>query len=331
MKIRKISYLLINKSEDAFLLALEIFNKPTVEYRLESFAIFFTNAWELLLKAKLIEDSKKSSVIFEKKIRNKPKKTISLDQAINRVFPNENNPVRNNIVDISDVRNFSVHYIVPEMEYIYGGLFQQGVLNYNEYLMKWFGKELSIKPRMLTLVFDFQPENVDLITIKKKYSKDILNFYENIQDKIMNNIPRFKGEYCIPINLKLAFVKNPKKSDIVLNQGRTGISGIPIEVPKDPSKTHPYLTKKFIKEVVKTGANFNSHSLKAINKIEKINSQTRPDFVYKSSIYNGLSNQYSEEYKKYILDKIAIPGYIEMVRKKYKNYLKKQNNAHKNK
>ena len=39
---------MLDKSEEAFLMAIEIYNKPTIKYRLEGFAFFICNAWELL-------------------------------------------------------------------------------------------------------------------------------------------------------------------------------------------------------------------------------------------------------------------------------------------
>jgi hypothetical protein len=39
------------KSVDAALAAIEIYNKPDFRHREETFAILMTNAWELLLKA----------------------------------------------------------------------------------------------------------------------------------------------------------------------------------------------------------------------------------------------------------------------------------------
>lgn len=42
---------LIEKSIEAFMLGLEIYNKPTIRYRIEGFSFFIINAWELMLKA----------------------------------------------------------------------------------------------------------------------------------------------------------------------------------------------------------------------------------------------------------------------------------------
>ena len=46
---------LLNKSIEAFILGIEIHNKPTIKYRVEGFSFFICNAWELILK-KHIDD-----------------------------------------------------------------------------------------------------------------------------------------------------------------------------------------------------------------------------------------------------------------------------------
>ena len=45
---------LLSKSQEAFILAIELFNRPTIRYRVEGCAFFLCNAWELMLKAHLI-------------------------------------------------------------------------------------------------------------------------------------------------------------------------------------------------------------------------------------------------------------------------------------
>jgi len=49
---------LVDKSVAAALAAIEVYNKPDFRYREESFVILLVNAWELLLKAKILKDSK---------------------------------------------------------------------------------------------------------------------------------------------------------------------------------------------------------------------------------------------------------------------------------
>jgi hypothetical protein len=48
---------LIEKSLQAALSAIELYNKPDFRYREESFAVLICNAWELLLKAKMLADN----------------------------------------------------------------------------------------------------------------------------------------------------------------------------------------------------------------------------------------------------------------------------------
>lgn len=71
---------MIEKSQEAFLLAIEIYNKPTIKYRLEGFAFFICNAWELLLKSYILKNNDMDSLYF----KNKPERTIGLSDCIKK-------------------------------------------------------------------------------------------------------------------------------------------------------------------------------------------------------------------------------------------------------
>lgn len=51
--MKAISHKMLEKSIEAFIMAIEIYNKPTLRYRVEGFSFFICNAWELMLKAYL--------------------------------------------------------------------------------------------------------------------------------------------------------------------------------------------------------------------------------------------------------------------------------------
>ena len=55
---------LIEKSKECFTMAIEIYNKPTIKYRVEGFSLFICNAWELMLKAYLIKRDGMSSIYY---------------------------------------------------------------------------------------------------------------------------------------------------------------------------------------------------------------------------------------------------------------------------
>ena len=54
---------LVDKSVEAYILALETINRISIQYRIETFCYLMCNAWELLLKAKIIEDTRKTNSI----------------------------------------------------------------------------------------------------------------------------------------------------------------------------------------------------------------------------------------------------------------------------
>lgn len=54
INMKNITDKLLNKSKEAFMMAIEIYNKPTIHYRVEGFSFFICNAWELMLKAHII-------------------------------------------------------------------------------------------------------------------------------------------------------------------------------------------------------------------------------------------------------------------------------------
>ena len=86
--------LLVDKSIEAFIMGLEIYNKPTIKYRVEGFSFFICNAWELMLKAELINNGK--TIYYP----DKPDRTISLELAVKRIYPDENTRIRLNLLKI---------------------------------------------------------------------------------------------------------------------------------------------------------------------------------------------------------------------------------------
>lgn len=94
-------------------------------YRIEGFCFFYVNAWELLAKARLIENGGKEAVIFYKKKRGQPRRSLSLRDALERVIPERKDAVRRNVEQIADLRDHATHLLIPELEAVYAGLFRR--------------------------------------------------------------------------------------------------------------------------------------------------------------------------------------------------------------
>ena len=101
---------LLEKSSEAFVLAIELYNRPSIKYRVEGFSFFICNAWELMLKAKLIKDRGLDAVYY----KDNQGRTITLDRCIAAVFTNSKDPLRRNLEDIVRLRNTSTHFIVED-------------------------------------------------------------------------------------------------------------------------------------------------------------------------------------------------------------------------
>ena len=74
---------LTEKSIEAFILGLEIYNKPTIKYRIEGFSFFIVNAWELMLKATLLKRG--ISIYFP----DKPDRTLSVENVVKKIYTDE--------------------------------------------------------------------------------------------------------------------------------------------------------------------------------------------------------------------------------------------------
>lgn len=303
--MKRLTKQLLDRSQEAFLLALELYNKPTIRYRTEGFCFFFTNAWELLLKAKLVDSIKKESSIYYKKERNKKRRSLSLRDCLKKVITSEKDPIRMNIEDIAEIRDAATHLIISELESVYSGLFQAGVLNYIDLTNQWFSIAIADKcsPAMMSLVSDIK--SIDPIKIGKNYGSDILKFIESEVERLEKHEKEINdNKYRIPIEYRLVLTKSSRDADIVLSKGSAAeTKGILIEVPKDIERTHPYLQKDVIRKVIGTfgdGITFNQYDFQAILFKEKI----KGNYKYHYMIKNPIIHRYSEALVSFIITKI---------------------------
>ena len=299
----------MDKSIEAYILSLETINRLSVKYRVETFAYLICNAWELLLKAKIIEDKGSSKVIYYKKKRGKPRRSWALRDCLKQVFLNENDPVRRNVERVTDLRDESAHLVISQVPKDILGLFQACVLNYHKQLVDWFGVSLSdrVSVGMMTIVYDFSPEQFDLGSpvLRRQLRRDVVQYLTQFQKEIRDEFETLgkPAEYSIDIDYRLALVKNVGESDIALTGGQTGVTTGIVEVPKDSGKTHPYLMidlKKEINAKLYGVASINRYDVMCIVKVYQMNK--RPEFYYKGSV-RGSPTQYSSPFVDWILRK----------------------------
>jgi hypothetical protein len=242
---------LLKKSKDNMMLALELYNRPSLENKLDGFVMMYSTAWEQLLKAIIIERDGEES-IFEKSNKQGVKKTISLRQCLDKLFK-ENDNVRKNVSRIADWRDGAVHLLMPELQGLASRIFQSGVLNYSSKFHEFAEIPFmqSQHAGMISLVGDFKmPPIAMLSSLYGKAAEDILELAQTVQDEIEQEDDI---EFAIPINVSLVYARNEKDSQIILAaaNGKTQDleqlrKALIVEKQVDPEKTHTFTQKTAI-------------------------------------------------------------------------------------
>ena len=243
------------KSQEAFLLAIELYNKPTIKYRLEGFAFFICNAWELLLKAQIIKND--GNIYY----KDKPERTIALSDCVKKVFTNDKDPIRKNLEIIIDLRNKSTHFIIQEMENIYLPFLQANTLNYSQKIYDFFNIDITqqIETSFLSLMTNnAEPNEMKILSV---YGNEIFNRYKKIKNET-NSLLEIEqnSKLAINVNLNLKVVKNVKGANLTFAIASDAEEAIYIvDKVKDINTTYPY-TQKTARETI-----MNNLARKSIN------------------------------------------------------------------
>lgn len=237
---------LLNKSIEAFILGIEIYNKPTIKYRIEGFSFFICNAWELMLKSYMMKKFGNTSIYY----KDNPERTISLEKCIEKVFTNDKDPLRINLEKIIELRNTSTHFITEEYEMVYIPLFQSCVINFTEKMMAFHDVDLTnyIPQNFLTLNISMQA--IDNASVIAKYPEEIANKLIGRKQDIeeLSNIKNEK--FAIKIEHHHYLVKDKNKATSFVKLDKSADSNVKIiKDIKDPNRTHPYNVKRAIKAI----------------------------------------------------------------------------------
>jgi len=298
---------LLEKSIEAYILALETINRLSAKYRVETFAYLICNAWELLLKAKLLSDTGTKKSIYYKKQRGSPRRSLSLRDCLKRILPNENDSTRRNLEYVADLRDESVHLVISQVPRDVMALFLACVLNYHKRLVEWFGISLSdrVPVGMMTLVYDLSPEQFDLEdpVLRRSLGRDAVNYLSKFQAELNEEFAQLgkPSEFSIPVDYGLVLDKKVGKADIVLTAGTTGTMTRVVEVPKDPGKTHPFRQTELVDAVnaaLGGAAVINRYDIQCI--VKAFDVKKRSTFFHKTSV-KGSPSQYSQEFADWLV------------------------------
>jgi hypothetical protein len=156
----------VEKAAAAMTSAVEVYNKPSFSYREETFSILSINAWELLLKAKVLKDAandlkalrvyeprKTKSGKLSKKLylkRNRAGNALSVSlaaclAALEKTAAKVPSEAKLNLVALMAIRDNSVHYVTASavLSRQAQELASACVRNFVLLAKRWFSRDLS--------------------------------------------------------------------------------------------------------------------------------------------------------------------------------------------
>lgn len=249
---------LIEKSIESFKMAIEIYNKPMIKYRVEGFSYYICSAWELMLKSHMIKQSGKKSIYYP----DNPERTLSFENCIQKVFTNNKDPLRLNLEKMLELKTTSPSFIIQEYEYIYLPLFQSCVFNYMDKLKIFHDLEITdYMPSMfLTLPAHTKKFSEEYITDNYPYeiAKKILDtkkkidlITENTNVKFAIRLSDFDSMHHAKKEIKSAYdaqaYKITAKLCILSIRSRLKKAGIQLYYEKQPTDFNNFHLNNFMK------------------------------------------------------------------------------------
>ena len=155
------SLIMARRALAALLAAVEMGNKILIPYREETFCLQLLNSWEILLKARIVQQNRnRLESIFEKASNGRfirdphtqEPRTIKFVEALKRVGVREN--VRINLLGVNVMRNNIAHLGVLSAELRenvlrYGGA---AVVNFAKLYQEWFHESVKV-PYLVPIAF----------------------------------------------------------------------------------------------------------------------------------------------------------------------------------
>lgn len=247
--VKKYFYqLLVEKSLSACISAIEIYNKPDFKFREESFSILMVNAWELLLKAKILQLNYDDigSIWYwksgepERGPSGNPK-TIAVSKAISILTGNGalKPIVAESIKLLIEVRDESIHFIHDDMDLgtKIQGLGTAALKNFMTLAMDWFGVDFRQFNFYLMPVSFFHLSDVESFSVDSEASANLLNYLNTVERSFDNDND---SEFSLTLRLETKFVKTSSEEALLVRLSDDP-DAAPIQITEeDALKSYPF-------------------------------------------------------------------------------------------
>lgn len=319
---------LVANSLSAMLAAIEVYNKPRMEYRDEVTVLLVVNAWELALKAALKRASKR---IFYKKQRNEPYRTLSIEDALRQVvnhklFPAgiDGQALSVNVRALIEYRNRTTHLYAADLGEMVYPFLQTSILNYRDFMLDQFQKDIadSITWQLLPLGAKAPSEPVQFMKAMPSASA-VAEVHEFIDD-LRKMIDRAEADgadmqrVAAVYDVHLRTTKAVSSADLVVSVTKEGEH---VLVKKtDPNQSHPYNTTELLERVnaKRNGRTLTTRDYQALCWKENLRQNSRMAWKHKK----GQSHNWSGEAVNHMAK--LNDNYYDKVRAEYSADLKRR-------
>jgi hypothetical protein len=310
------------RSGDNFVLAMEVYNRPSLTNRLDAFAVLFTTAWEQLLKAELVEQRGEQSILRPAK-QGRRRESASLSECLEALFPDSRDPVRLNVEAIAELRHAAAHLVMPELQPVYSRLFQAGVFNYARRYRDRTSRSIVPRHNVGLLALAAEPEQLVSAPLARAYGEvvavEIVAQAKTIGEMIADvNDERF----ALPVEYTLRFARKHEEADVTLVQATEApLSAVVFTKAVDPETIYPLRTEQVRAAVATSIGKFSSHDLQSALFKE---GWKQSDNDFHRMQRNPDTSKYSHKTVEAIVAKVqADPDYLVRARSSYNSHVKK--------
>lgn len=286
----------------AMMAAIEIYNKPRMEYRSECFVILLGNAWELILKAIL---SKNRQRIYYPKERGQPLRSLTIFDALKECklyFPASipYQPVAENLDRLIDYRNNAIHFYNQDgFGVLIYGLAQTSIINFRDLVRSIFDLDIAdeMNLSLLPLSFSTSPDPIQFLKNKKSDQSAVVAEYLSVITEKTRELEEANldtGRFLTVFSICLQSTKKLASADITAQIGDASSGDVAVVLRTlDPNKSHPHLRDEVVEIIGPTlsGVRFTTHTFEAIAWSEKL--KENPRFYWKPD--KGGTSHYSPE------------------------------------
>lgn len=250
------SRLVLEKSIAAMLSAIEIYNKPDFKYREETFAVLCINAWELLLKAKVLnlagnkpaalyameyktlKSGERSKIKRPKINRSGNPMSVGLVECCRIITEDYGSKiekvVQDNLSALTEIRDNAIHFVNDDfaLSLKVQELGTAALQNYLHLVRVWFGDVLGRYNFYLMPMSFFRDFDTAKGTVLNSAEKKLLSYIKSVESQY--------DEGDEPSNYNLSL-----RIDVRFHKGKS-TGALPVQITNDPAAPEVRLVEEDI-------------------------------------------------------------------------------------